>query len=133
MLPCIRKSARLNGIFSALLSVLLAVQVAAAFLPMAPGGASDSFSLVICTSDGVRTITLSEGDLGSDPSGQSGAHGHCPLCVLAADLPSCAHANTGFEFIATALDLRISGELQTRPQAHARPGAIRAPPTTVLI
>ncbi|MEB8386122.1 hypothetical protein OO012_02680 [Rhodobacteraceae bacterium KMM 6894] len=115
------------------MSALLAVQVAAAFLPVSSGGADDSFSMVICSAEGARTITLSDSDLGDGTSQQPALHGHCPLCVLAADLPSCVQTDTGFERIATALDLRIVAGPQTRPQAHARPGAIRAPPFTVSI
>ena len=71
--------ARLSGVVSFVLTVLLAVQVATAFLPPAGSAQADARELVICSADGVQTISLpqSEGDSPHDDMA-----GHCPLCIV---------------------------------------------------
>lgn len=125
--------ARLNGLVAALLAVLLAAQVATAFLPMAVSDTAgkSGITLVICTGDGVRTITLSEdGDAGDAPAGPM-PDGHCPLCIVSADLPTDPFEAPGVRRVGAALTRAWSEAPQTLGQPRGRPDAIRAPPHTV--
>lgn len=120
--------ARLNGIVSFVLTVLLALQVATAFLPPVGSAQADARELVICSAEGVQTITLpqSEGDSPHDDMA-----GHCPLCIV-----SIADVSAAQPIVAAPVILRSlpyaqdTGGTQPRGQA-ARAYAIRAPPLTV--
>ncbi len=131
MLSCIRISTLARAVFSTVLCVLLAVQVAAAFLPISPGtvGSGTAISAVICSADGMRTVTLPEA--ASEPPEQTALHGHCPLCIMAATLPGPANLGAAVGQIETRLHARFVAASQTRIQFGGRPDAIRAPPQPV--
>lgn len=116
---------------SFVLAVLLAVQVASAFLPVpAAGGQDGAVSLVICSAEGEQVITLPQA-AGEASSDGMAPHGHCPLCILSAALPECG----GLDPVARRLALSLRYRVATGPQTHGpddrRPHAIRAPPLTV--
>lgn len=128
-----RISTLLNAVCGILLSVLLAVQFAAAFLPMssADSRADATLTAVICSAEGMYTVTLPEAPGADHPSERTSLHGHCPLCVLAADLPTCANQGGEVGQIETRLRVRFAAAPQTRILSGGRPDAIRAPPLTV--
>mgnify|MGYP001063083224 CR=1 FL=1 len=119
---------RLNGIVSFVLTVLLAVQVATAFLPPVGSTRADALELVICSAEGVQTITLLQSE-GNSPHDHMA--GHCPLCIV-----SIADVSAAQPMAAAAVMLRSLRYAQdtggTQPFGqNARPYAIRAPPVTV--
>lgn len=118
----------LNGIVSLVLTVLLAVQVATAFLPPVGSTRADALELVICSAEGVQTITLphSEGDSPHDDMA-----GHCPLCIVSIADVSAAQPVAAAPVILRSL--RYAQDTSgTQPIGQtARPYAIRAPPLTV--
>lgn len=130
MLSCNRISAFLNAFCGVLLSALLVVQVAMASAA-APAGADTQFSMVICSADGLRTITVSGEDPDDAPNDPSALHGHCTLCIQVVDLPGCAAAWQPAGQIGTTRRADITASAQTRGQFSARADAIRAPPVHV--
>lgn len=119
---------RLAGVVSFILTVLLAVQVATAFLPSAGSAQADTRELVICSADGMQTITLpqSEGDSPHDDMA-----GHCPLCIVSIADVSAARPMAAAPVLLRSLRYaQDTGGTQPVGQA-ARPYAIRAPPLTV--
>ena len=126
--------ASLDRLVAFVLSALLAVQVAVAFLPASGATVEDDGgrSLILCTGDGTRTITLPATDAGdSAPVAPSDLSGHCPLCILSADVPACAFAPAGVVRGATRLSYRDTAASQTHGRIGERPNAIRAPPFTI--
>ena len=126
--------ASLDRFVAFVLSALLAVQVAAAFLPAAGSAIDDdgSFSLILCTSDGTRTITLAADDSGDvPPAAPSNPNGHCPFCILSADIPACDFAPAVVARVTTRLNYRDNATSQTHGRISERPNAIRAPPFTI--
>lgn len=130
MLACTRISTLLNAVCSFLLAVLLAVQVAAAFLPVSSNAGKSGAALtgLICTAEGMRTITLPDAAGSGTSSDDAALHGHCPLCILAADLPGSANHVTSVGEIETRLHVQFVAASQTPVQFGGRPDAIRAPP-----
>ncbi|MCZ7676347.1 MAG: DUF2946 family protein [Roseovarius sp.] len=115
-----------GGILSPLLALLLSVQVATAFLPVA--GQGDGLELVLCTGDGERAVTLAPDGA---PVPKAPAKGHCPLCIVAATLaPGVAPLSAP---VRAALTYRfpVAPAPQTSGRLHGRPDAIRAPPVIV--
>jgi len=126
--------ASLDRFVAFVLSALLAVQVAAAFLPAAGSAIDDdgSFSLILCTSDGTRTITLPAEETGNGPpAAPADLNGHCPLCILSADIPACDFAPAVVARVTTRLTYRDNATSQTRGRIAERPNAIRAPPFAI--
>ena len=120
--------ARLSGVVSFVLTVLLAVQVATAFLPPAGSAQADARELVICSADGVQTISLpqSEGDSPHDDMA-----GHCPLCIVSIADVSPAQPMAAAPVILRSLRYAPdTGRTQPFGQT-AGAYAIRAPPVTV--
>ena len=119
---------RLSGFVSLILTVLLAVQVATAFLPSVGSARAEARELVICSSDGVQTISLpqTEGDSPHDELA-----GHCPLCIVSIDDVSAAQPMAANPVILRSL--RYAPDTDgTQPVGRtARGYAIRAPPLTV--
>jgi hypothetical protein len=130
MLSCNRIPAFLNAFCGVLLSALLAVQVAMASAPM-PAGADAQFSMVICSADGLRTVTSGGEDPGDAPSNPSSQHGNCTLCIQVVDLPGCAGPWQSAGQIETTQRAAITASAQTRGQVPARADGIRAPPVHV--
>ena len=133
MLSRLRISSLLNAVCGIVLSALLAVQVAAAFLPISSGSSKSdaAITFVICSADGIYTMALPEAPGAEHPSEHTSLHGHCPLCILAADLPTCANHGVAAGQVETRLRARFAAASQTPVQFGGRPGAIRAPPHTV--
>lgn len=129
-MSCNRISGVLNAFCGVLLSALLTLQSAMVWAPM-PAGADTQFSMVICSADGLRTITLSGEDLDDSPSEPSALHGECTLCIHVAALPSCAGPWQSAGQIETTQRADITASAQTRGQFSARADAIRAPPVHV--
>lgn len=127
-MSCNRISGALNAIIGGLLSALLLMQVAMASVPM-PAGPGTQFSMVICSAEGVRTVTLSGEDLG-DPPAESGAHGKCTLCIQVFDLPACAPEWQAAGRIETTQHTALTAVAQTHGQITSRTDAIRAPPAS---
>jgi len=126
--------ASLNKLVAFVLSVLLAVQVAVAFLPVATATAENDggFSLILCTGDGTRTVTLAAGDTDdAPPATPSKPNGHCPFCILSADIPACDFAPAVVARVTTRLNYRDNAASQTRGRIAERPNAIRAPPFAI--
>ncbi|HEY9037607.1 MAG TPA: DUF2946 family protein [Roseovarius sp.] len=132
MLSRLRISILLNAVCSVLLSALLAVQVAAAFLPISSGSskADAVLTFTICSANGTYTMALPEAPGAEHSSEHTSLHGHCPLCVLAADLPTCANHGVAVAQVETRLRARAAAASQTPVQFGGRPDAIRAPPNT---
>lgn len=132
-MSCTRIAGFSRAFVTLLLSVLLAVQVATAFLPVAVDTrvAGNDSTVVICSADGLRMITLPDGGAESEPPAPAAAHGHCPLCILTVDLPPCANLWAVTTQIESSLCARLTAVAQTCGQLDWRPGAIRAPPQTV--
>lgn len=126
--------ASLDKLVAFVLSVLLAVQVAVAFLPV-PGAAVEDnggFSLILCTGGGTRTITLPAEQAGnSAPAAPSDPSGHCPFCILSADIPACNIAPVVVAQVSTRLHSRDNATSQTLGRIAVRPNAIRAPPFAI--
>ena len=133
MLSRTRISTLLNAVCSLLLAVLLAAQVAAAFLPVSSetGRSEAALTGVICTAEGMRTITLPEAADAGHSTDHSMLQGHCPLCILAADLPNCANLGGAARQVETRLRAQFAVASQTPVHFGGRPDAIRAPPQTV--
>ncbi|HKK84759.1 MAG TPA: DUF2946 family protein [Roseovarius sp.] len=126
--------ASLDRLMAFVLSVLLAVQVAVAFLPVSSATAQNDggFSLILCTGDGTRTITLAADDSGDvPPAAPSNPNGHCPFCILSADIPACDFAPAVVARVTTRLNYRDNATSQTHGRISERPNAIRAPPFTI--
>ncbi|NHQ73543.1 DUF2946 family protein [Roseovarius gahaiensis] len=121
-------STRLSDFVSLILTALLAVQVATAYLPPVGSARAEAQELVICGAEGVQTVTLpqSKGD-----SPHEDMAGHCPLCIVSvsdvsATPPLAAHP-------VVLRSLRYAQDIGgTQPVGQtARPYAIRAPPLAV--
>lgn len=106
------------------LSLLLAVELGAAF---APSAGANGLAIEICTSDGVATLVI-DPDTGK-PVPQHSPHDHCPLCVLPAAFlappPSMDRVPAVF-----AIALRWSGPVIAAPAPLGAVPAIRAPPAS---
>lgn len=128
-----RIMASLDRLVALGLSVVLAVQVAAAFLPPASlaVGVTGNLTLVLCSADGTQTITLSADGTPVERPAQPPVHGHCPLCIVSADLPDCTFGEPRAERVASLLRFRHAGAPQVKGQPRLRTDAIRAPPQTV--
>lgn len=121
-------SANPAGLVAFLLSALLAVQVSVAFLPVhgASNDGNTGLTLVICSGDGTRTITLpAEGD---DADGSQIPNGHCPLCIVSADMADCGFEPVDASRIASTLRYDYAASPQTLGHLGDRFDAIRAPP-----
>lgn len=126
--------ASLDRFVAFVLSVLLAVQVAVAFLPVPSAAVEDDggFSLILCTGDGPRTITLPADKAGnSPPASPSDLNGHCPLCILSADIPACDFDPVVVARVVKRLNYRVNATSQTHGRITERPNAIRAPPFAI--
>ena len=121
-------SAGPSGLLAFFLSALLAVQVAVAFLPVpaANDDGTTGFSLVICSGDGTRTITLPED--GGEPDSSPVPHGHCPLCIVSADVAPCGFEPVDAGRIVSTLRYGYATAPQTLGRLGDRHDAIRAPP-----
>ncbi|MCZ0813776.1 MAG: DUF2946 family protein [Pseudomonadota bacterium] len=126
----IRNRASLAGLLSLILSALLAVQVATAFLPPLGASASAALQMVICTADGVQEITM-PGDAGDSDDAPGHMAGHCPLCIVSVTLVTDSFTRPAARPAPRALRYRIA-ESAIAPRARTRDGyAIRAPPSIV--
>lgn len=120
-----------------LLSLLLAVQVATAFAHSGAlsGAGNGVYTLVICSGDGVRTITLSadgtEQREAPAPGSPGSLEGHCPLCTMPADTPGCASTPVAPQRIALAPHPAVAAAPQLSGLVGPHPAPIRAPPFTV--
>ncbi len=134
MLSRPRIKSRLEGVLAFGLSVLLAVQVAVAFLPSASMAAVEDngdLTLVLCSADGTRTINLTADGTADERPTPPSTHGHCPLCIVSADVPNCAFE--GLEAASAFSILRYApvNAPQVKGLPRLRADAIRAPPRTV--
>lgn len=126
-----RIRARFGSMLSAALVAVLSLQFAFMHAPVSAAQADGGFEIVICTGDGVQTITveLADGTQQERPAGPQGSK--CPLCVVGAvlvfDHPDRPLTSAEFH--------SVRYPLAARPLSHpARPcrtGAIRAPPLTI--
>lgn len=115
-----------GGALSLFLALLLSVQMATAFLPVA--GHGSGLELVLCTGEGESTVTLAPGDQ-STP--EAPASGHCPFCIVSAMLlPGFSDPGTP-NSMALASDYAAEPASQITGHLHGRPDAIRAPPAIV--
>ena len=123
--------ARFGGILSAALAVLLSLQFAFMHAPSPAASGAEGIELVICSGDGIQTITLdlADGTRKERPSGPQGSK--CPLCVVGAalvfDHPDRPLATA--EFHAVRYPLAAQGPAQSARPCRTR--AIRAPPLTI--
>ncbi|WP_272004901.1 DUF2946 family protein [Roseovarius sp. ZX-A-9] len=117
-----------SGLLAFMLSALLAVQVAVAFLPVEAvndDGAS-GFSIVICSDGGTRTISMPAND--DDADGTPMPNGHCPLCIVSAAVLDCGLEPVDASRIISTLRYGYTPSPQTRGQHGDWLDAIRAPP-----
>ncbi|MBC7133261.1 MAG: DUF2946 family protein [Roseovarius sp.] len=128
------KMAGLKRLVAVALFVSLAVQAAMAFLPVSSAAARDNggFSLILCTGDGTRVITLPAEEAGdSPPAAPFDMSGHCPFCILSAYIPACDVAPVVVTRASARLDYRNNATSQIHGRAAERPNAIRAPPFAI--
>lgn len=126
----IRNRASMAGLLSLILSALLAVQVATAFLPPLGASASAALKMVICTEDGVQEITM-PGDAGDSGDVPGHMAGHCPLCIVSVTLVTDGFMRPAPRPAPRALRYRIA-DSAIAPRTRTRHGyAIRAPPSIV--
>lgn len=124
LLPWLRRQAR------ALAALAVVATLAPSLVAAAPKPEAASFSIVICTTEGL--VTLAMGDEGPEAPASHGEREHCPACLrvdLAAALPpsdTSVPAPAAAEApppAATAITLA-----QPRAPPHARPDPTGPPP-----
>lgn len=122
--------ARLGGILSACLALLLALQFAVPHAAMTAAPGAEGLQVVICSDEGLQTITLdlSDGTPQERPVEQPSAK--CPFCIVgfAALLDPPPHAAGPAEFHPVRFPLAARGP--AHPARLRRSRAIRAPPLT---
>ncbi|TDK41158.1 DUF2946 family protein [Antarcticimicrobium luteum] len=120
-----------GGIVPAVLAVLLTVQFAFMHAPTSAAQGGAGIEVVLCTEDGLQTITLdlSAGTPQDRPAVPHGAK--CPLCITGAvlvfDQPDRALAAVEFHPVRYPL----AAGPRSHPARPVRSAAIRAPPLTV--
>ncbi|MDR9393624.1 MAG: DUF2946 family protein [Roseovarius sp.] len=119
---------RPGAVVSGLLAVVMAVQIATAFLPARGASAAETLRMVICGADGLRTVTVDpeRGDSGGTP--EPGAAVKCPFCVLA--VGGVREPATGAAIAADMAGIRFYPVTASQDTGRAARGnyAIRAPP-----
>src|SRR6056297_3493757 len=127
----IQNRASMAGLFSLILSALLAVQVATAFLPPLGASASAALKMVICTEDGVREITM-PGDAGDSGDAPGHMAGHCPLCIVSVTLVTDGFMRRALRRAPCAIGLPTVPSRRAPARAIATPFARRLPSSEPL-
>ena len=126
--------ARVGGILTAGLAILLALQVALAHVHGGAARGPGGLELVICSGDQIRTVILDpvDGSVDERPgSPDLPGEAECPLCITGATVLFEQPDRAAVPAELHPLRYPLSAHLQTRPARPLLTRAIRAPPSIV--